>query len=192
MRAQLRLLHQEDTLPFSLPEQAGLLGAPRAGCQTLIMAPRLSVQSPTWQLAITKESSPRSRVMGAVSRLAAGRLSTRLLPAARPGHLTAALGRALRSYFGVTPTRKAAESQPCWARCCARRGMTVPCPKETRSLKKEMEVAGGRLSPPGQDRCWGRATRCWDRRRSFGEAAGRGWERSPCVILMGWHCSSRR
>lgn len=139
-------MQQEDTLPFSLPERAGSLGAPLAGCQLLIMAPRLSVPSPTWQLAITKESGPRSWVTGAVSQLAAGRLSTLLLPAACPGHLSAALGRAPRSYFGVTPTRKAAESQPCWARCCARRGMTAPCPKETRSVKKNKKQKTNRGS----------------------------------------------
>lgn len=61
------------------------------------------------------------------------RLGACLLPAACPGHLTTVLRRAVMSYFGVTPIRKVAESQPCCARCCTCRGVTVPCPKETES-----------------------------------------------------------
>lgn len=43
-----------------LLEQHRWLRALRAGCQTGIMAPCLSLQAPTWQLAATKESGPKS------------------------------------------------------------------------------------------------------------------------------------
>lgn len=121
-------------MPFHLPVQERLLSAPCAGslAGTLVMAGHSSLRSPTWQLAITEETSTKKKKK-VRPNVVAGRLSARLLPAGCPGRLSAVLRRAVTSYFGVTPMRTAAESQPCCARCCTRRGLAAPCPKEAQS-----------------------------------------------------------
>lgn len=56
MHVELRLLHQEDTMPFHVPVQEWLLSAPCAGnlAEMLVIAVHFSLHL-TWQLAVTEE-----------------------------------------------------------------------------------------------------------------------------------------
>lgn len=138
LHAELRLLHQENAVPFPLPGQGWFLSAPRADslAETLLMADHSSLQlACVSYITISKNRGGQLKKVWwwRLPDSAAVRLCACLLPAACPGHLTTVLRRAVMSYFGVTPIRKVAESRPCCARCCTCRGVTVPCPKETES-----------------------------------------------------------
>lgn len=155
MHAEFRLLYQGYSIPFHLPVQELLLSASCAGglAETLVMAGHPSLQSLTCQLAITEETSAKkSLATEAAAKLGCGQSQCSAASCRMPRWFDRGVTRAVTSYFGVPPIRKVAESQPCCAGCWTRRGMTVPCLKET--VLKKPEVTGRCLSPPGQDGGW--------------------------------------
>lgn len=63
LHAELRILYQEDSIPFHLPVQEPLLSASHASglAQTLVVAWYPSLLSLTWQLAVTEETRAKKK-----------------------------------------------------------------------------------------------------------------------------------